>query len=397
MPNTTLVFHRADGSVSSTQTTDGDGRVETTITAGAMVTVPLSTSPVNTLATLAGLEPGDDLVFREPETLGPIALGTAAVTLPGDLAGAVRYVVDTGCDRRATTDGSLGTVLNVQDTCTTSGNTFHVVATAYDSSDELVAYSALLDNTVGTDVDVTLPAWSTELKIVPVTIENAPVEAPAAGAARLLAYIDEIGFAVDSLNIGFFGNGTSHIDVALPGIAEGFYGALGVFYGSGITTQPDSLAISFHDRKTQIPGEIRLDASAGMLPRIYDYALDTTDPARPVVSFASDRPLEPADLTVYVLATASHYWLVAAPPTREAFRYPELPDELAELRPNANASAIHEMIVADSDYVADFDEIRQVHGLGFLLTLSDTPPPNPTGADTVTEVALAGSDLASEL
>jgi len=391
-----IAFHEPDGTPTTVAVTNADGRVTGTITEGGMATIALRPSA---LATMAGIQPGDELLFQETPAPPLEILGTVDVALPGvAVPNAVTYLLDVGCYAASSSDNAFFVSLNVARRCTTSAGTFSVLATAYSSGGQLMGYNlarGLSVPTLGATVTVDLGGWTTDLKELPVEFSNADAEALAAGVAQLEIYLDGIPFAINSQNIGFFSSGTSKMTILIPPESEGVRGAWGVFYGAGLT-EPESLGVSFRDYVESLPASVQIDV-AKMPARISDYTFDTTDPNRPKVTFTAHGSLAGADLAVFLVASTSAYWLVASPPGATHFRYPELPEELSAWRPNASTSTAHEMFVVDSDYIAGYDDARINFGLGMMMNVTDRPPPNPAGGDSITEIILAGNTILSQL
>ena len=94
IPSATVLIHRATGVFERAEVTDGAGQLTATMPAGATVTVMwVSADALVTLRSVVGVQDGDSLYLTHPlnipaATATPTPAGTASFTLPGTFGGA---------------------------------------------------------------------------------------------------------------------------------------------------------------------------------------------------------------------------------------------------------------------------------------------------------------------
>lgn len=354
-----------DGSFASLVTSDSTGLATIEVVPSSMVTLeaieavlPAGGQTAPQLFTVAGIQPGDQLVFGSPDGT---TIGTSTeidVTLPGAVTNATSYRLGTGCNGTTSTTSATDTVsVFHDDTCATNV----LVAAARDDEGVLLAWT---ETTIPVPIPpiLTLPAWQTSLATGSITATNfaEPAQvtiAPLIGEGEFSAAGADVlvdGATTFPLPAGF-GDRWS-ITTNLPVVPA--TGEQTVLTGTFTTQVVD-----------QFPTDVVVDAGDG-LPLLGNFGLDTTAADRPLMSWTSAANLSDADTGLVLYAwdstASSGQWFVYVPPGTGSFQFPELPDTHAQLRPDAEAFEALVLFV-DLSYVNGYDVVRATPGLDYLL------------------------------
>lgn len=373
----TAIFHDANGSVARITTSDASGNVTASVPASAKVTLIMKDTEPYELVTF-GVQPNGSLVFQQPGAPSPAPVGTVDVSYTAADPIPALYVVDVGCDSATSTNLALPT-LNLDTSCLTIGNTFHVQATAYDAAGNLLAVNQQVENdapTGGGNTTVTLGPWVTNFDTLDWSLTNIPAEATAVGVRDLSLFMDGIAFDMRFENEatpsggGVYNRGGS----ILPGmqaLAGSWYAKYDGIDGSA-TSETAMRRYTLDDVPTQIDIDLAIQAP----PAPSRYAIEG-DPDRPVIVLETVDSL--TGDTVVVEANDPHSnWInvyavgsVLRSNTRLEVMLPELPEEFAAMRPTA--SAIAPIWLLDFSALAGHADVVSQIGIGPLTTSKIDP------------------------
>lgn len=372
-----IVFHRPDGSAQELAVTDAAGKASAVITEGALVTVARfqpGTSNRYVLTTIAGVEPGDNLVLAEP--VGSPLTGFGAVSFPGPVDGASSYRVDASCTAAFADEGYVSPLAMpvVSPAC---GASFDTVAIARAPGGALLAYATALGVPItgeapSQSATVTLGPWQTEFGALDLDVTSVP-----AGGTFVYATLSP-----RRNGRTFFQSGSGDAaDVETLGSAS-----LALWYPPALATSARLFAtVEYgpypHDGtgwvvEADAPLAPRsLDLATILPPRLSGAALVAGEGGALVASWQQAAP-DPS-LDAIVVSTSwtgddgEHLWTaVAAPAT--SFVFPALPPELSAFAPSAVAPpagfGVTAYDVAGTDGYAAFKATR----LGVLYDEPET-------------------------
>ena len=231
LPGVDVVFHTSDGTVAELIATDSNGQVTSQVKSGAMATIVLDDVSASLLT--IGVSPNNDVTIQIPATTVPDALGSVNVEIQATVGAAAEYYISVGCDEVLVTNLGLIPLLSLDESCATPGNTFYVVATAYDASGALIAFNHMVENTLPAGT-VTLGAWRTDFQAVPVSFTNLPDEALAAGLNEPSVAMDGIEFALHEEIFGLNNSGTISFTLNVPADMQGLTSGFALLYGTSL-------------------------------------------------------------------------------------------------------------------------------------------------------------------
>ncbi|MEZ4367103.1 MAG: hypothetical protein R2939_12590 [Kofleriaceae bacterium] len=125
----TVLFHRADGSLAATATTDDDGRASADLAAGDAITVVRVRADGADLTTILAVAPDDHLAIGRRRYYEWTDEEAARFTL-ASAAGATSYAVYAPCSQATATGGSTEVTVTMNDRC---GATYDAIAVAFDA------------------------------------------------------------------------------------------------------------------------------------------------------------------------------------------------------------------------------------------------------------------------
>jgi len=343
-----VVFHDPAGNVLSSAKSDAAGKVAARIPDGGMVTVAYGSS-IQRLVTVVGVKPGEGLIVGEKEDEGEDGntLVRARVTLPGRWPEAARYVVSLGVAVSEVPDPTQPITLSVLERLVVKGR-FAVLAEAVAPSGEAVAHAFTWAEAgdAGT-ADVSLPAWSTDVRAFEVELANAT------GVVH-----GELGMVTAGSN-RFLRPRRPASERGLRFLVPEPLGDEAALRIEAAWSPDDRAGVA---RRRHLEPKMRVDLGAELFPRVSrPSVVRGADPARPSVTWSVAEARAGADALVVRLkwpATGEHEWTIVLPPaTRAPFRLPALPPVLATWRPDARAILAAVGLVDSSEYEG-YDEVR---------------------------------------
>ena len=352
-----VVFHDATGAVLETKLTDASGKAKSTGALPAMASALLSSGGDRQIVTWTGLENGDDLVVREPESSESL-LAQYAVTLPGpfDVAGLTRY------DTRASDCSGF-----IQETSGTielyrycaPNDTSSVLVRAIDPDNQVVGHSFKKANAVPTDgstLAVATGAWTapTTVTVTATNTQGQDVSVDLLEIADGHGYADGFDHPVE--------NGSATFATA-TGFSDALQATIGLW--------PDSLGSMQTIAKRVAPGPtIQIDATQ-VLPAITSANIDfEANPRRPVLTWASSSTAA-ADgglirLQHWGASENRHLWTFVVPPGSTTVTAPAMPVEANDYLPDVDAGPIDwmtpEVVFIESDVFPTYKEFRRQQG-----------------------------------
>jgi hypothetical protein len=358
VPSQPVIFQDSAGEVVDFFPTDALGRAEADLFPGSMVTFAVFGADNIHVVTIAGVEPGDELVVGATEAPWAEWLGSIEVVLPGDVPGTATYDVFFGCGPVAKLPTSdLKATRDITRWCAPNGSTA-VIAVAFDSDGGALAQSYAIDvvPTVGMLTTVTLPPWSTSWDDLSLNVDGAP---PGIGS---------VGAKVDWTwqGVSYFGRGAGADTTGEP-VALGFQRPAG--FGDGLHYSPcayfgtgGASGVRIADRSTSLPGRIiDVDLSPG-LPEIAEARITPATDGRPTVSMIPVGAVN-ADLGAVNLfwtdGDTNVVWRVYLPPDQTELRLPAVPEFLAVLRPTALATfELPQVLFYETDFIAGYRDFK---------------------------------------
>lgn len=348
-----VLFHDAEGRLRARAVTDPDGRATATVRSGAMATAyrfQPGTLDSHVLATVAGLEPGDEVPVRV-WMAGKVPSGTASATVAGSVGGANDYHLDLGCSSGRADAADAPIPFSLYADCPSSGR---AIAVAFGGGARL-AYA--LAGPAPLADGVTLGPWRTDFGVLEVNVAGAPAGATSIGG--VLEYQE---------------GPTRFQQIGVGGAVSNCCGQSPSFT---LATMPDAANEAFVSVQASGPGfggwfggyVSRL----GPLPAS-PYAVDlATLPARPealvlagprarrVLSWAlaaAPAGAVTADATVLDVSTdhpgSLYSWTAIVPPGATRFTFPELPADLDAALPPAGTPSSFGVQRLDLEAIAGY-------------------------------------------
>lgn len=365
MAGRAVVFQGADGRVLATARSGADGKATGPMPSGGMITVAYGTS-LRQLVTIAGVEPNDVTLVGEDENdeeAPGVTSAIASVHLPGAQRGAARYGIDLGVGATGLVDAGAPLRLPVMRRYLDPDGRFEVLGLAYDADGGAIAYSERRVTAADAgDTEVTLAPWRSDWREQ--RIELTHPEGYATVKADLALHRGEARFD-HRLSAPVTGPVTSLAFAVAPGL-----GTTATYRVEAMAGAPSSGRLVLVRRAAAMPTTVRLDLAEG--PRVAAPELATSvDRARPVLGWKTEGDAASAHALVLQLSwpeTKEHVWTVLAPPgTRPGFRFPALPDELADWRPDARTPRPAVALASASAY-GGYPDVKKkwIHLLGEL-------------------------------
>ena len=356
--NVRVVFHDASGAVLETKLTDANGKAKSTGALPAMASALMAVGSQHEIMTWTGLEDGDDLVVREPDTYeSEERIGTYQVTLPGpfDDTGTTRYDLRVG-DCSGSWQGEGPATVSLYRFCV-PGDKSSVLVRALDPNYQIIGQSFKKANPVPTDggtVDVVTSAWAPP-STVTVTATNTPVDQSI--DVDLLEIADGYGYA-DGFSHSLE-NGSAIFHTA-NGFAEALQSTL-YFYG-GSSRQMIT-------KRVAAGPTIEFDASQ-VLPLLETAEISGTDSRRPVISWTGNTAGTDGGLVrvdFFGAEGGNYHWTFVVPPGSTSVTAPAMPAEADSFLPPATDAGPEafqwpELVFVEADVIPTYKEFRRMQG-----------------------------------
>lgn len=381
-----VLLHAQDGTFKSQTVTDPSGIALLDASAGDMVTVANTDGMYYDLYTITGVEPGDVLPFEVGFSEQVTPIGTLSVSMSGAYGRASNHTAWTGCSQGTLSAGAPA-VLDIYDDCVNSNGAIDLIVTAEGTAGEILAtYVATALPTNGGSV--TVDAWDdTALTAMSVEVANPPL-----AATQVNVQVDLRRNGVQYWLSGMDGSvvppDLTPVTINVP---AGFFQAIDVtsdYYGSLTSGQLRERFVS-----DTWPATVAADFS-GMLSEITAVAVDTSNAARPAVSWSTAAGATEYDATLVSVAwseTSSLTWsLMLAPETQVPLSLPEIPATLPGHQPQAyQVQPTAHVELVDYSFLAGYRAwLTRVGPLEFAYSAEDFWPQAPatsrrTRADSI--------------
>ena len=387
--NVRVISHDATGAVIGDAKTDATGKV-VMATAPSIVTVLTTANSSSFPVTFFAVADGDNLVVRVPSiAVEQAPIGQYSVTItPPATAPIAAVVAGNGCSG-TTSDTSAPILVDLLPNCV--GATNAVLADGSDLNGGRVGFAfkkgVAKPAAAAPAVDVVLNAWTApgDTKL---TVLNTPPSSSLAGDLYMIA--NGAAFPVYG-STGLLDEGGRHFATA-TGFAEAYQSSIqanssasGRFAETAIvrraaTTAPATLVLPDVDM-------------AGALPLITAAAIDSTTPARPVVTLTSGALTAVdgcyASLTWLDATDTTATWTFVLPPSAVAtFTVPALPADAASFAPVAQTT-IGDAVFFEATQVPGYKETKAFPVTPRTrLDLLNTSLPLP--ADGIVRITLLG-------
>lgn len=320
------IFHDADGKVLNQIKTSADGLAVADVPEGGMVTLVTDRFPDNSaeLVTVVGVTPGETYRWNKGGIIEPL---TVQITAGGEFPGAASYDYDFGCTAFTSTEAVALLTID-QSHCAASSPMTDVLVSARDPAGVLLAHQhAVVPPLVDGSVVRLDGDWATEQRTIEIRSERPE---PNQLWMTVSAWLRASGPG------GFAGLYSDPIDLWAPEVpllwtVPAFGDSLQYF------VQVDGLGGALYSSARWLDTianfEVQLDFPAAVEPRL---VARTGQPARPDIEW--NAPGGGADVITLQLFTAAPSrlgWRIYVPADRTALQLPELPEDLAAVRPNS--------------------------------------------------------------
>ncbi len=320
------IFHAADGRVLHQIKTAADGIAVADVPEGGMVTMVTDRLPDGSaeLVTVVGVTPGESYLWNKGGFFEPL---TVQITAGGEFPGAASYDYDFGCTAFTSTEAVALLTID-QSHCAASSPMTDVLVSARDPAGVLLAHQhavvpPLMDGSVvRLDGD-----WATEQRTIEIRSERPdPNQLWMTVSAWLKA----------SSPGGFAGLYSDPIDLWAPEVpllwtVPAFGDSL--FYFAQVDGLDGAVYQSARSLDTIADFEVPLDFPAAVQTQL---VARTGQPARPDIEW--NAPGGGADVITLRLFTAAPPrlgWRIFVSADRAALQLPELPEDLAAVRPSS--------------------------------------------------------------
>jgi hypothetical protein len=340
-----VVFHEGDGRVVSSVKSGADGKASGEVHEGGMVTVLYGTS-VRHLMTITGVEPGDELVVGEKdndEAEPGETIAKAKVTLPGPHPKATKYAVTLGLGSTEVGDPTAAHPMPVLKRFLLEKKKFPALGLAFDAQGEPAAYAfawGALDNEPKEggptpDVNVRLPAWSTDWREHSFALSNPPTGFTQ-GRATLGIVSGEDRFERGQREFTLDPQDASSTKPTLRFLVPRPLGETAIHRIELQSASGDRAVVARRVKK--LPSETAVDLRKELLPHVANMITHSPSAGRPSLKWTIKGDAGAADATVLQVAwpeTREHVWTIVLPPkTKTSFELPSLPDTLKEWKPD---------------------------------------------------------------
>ena len=374
VPGVDVIFHDSTGGVIGQGVTDNAGRVSQVVPPDAMATLVFDSIDEDPeLATMAGIQPGDQITFQVPFESDVDTVGQVTVNLPGAFSGALAYQVSIGCNTVTTFDPTQPVTIDILDSCPQDGDLFDVVAVAATPPfDEPNAHAVATDvsrNTTGT-TNVDLTSWGTTFSEKTLTITNKPSPSTTV-LSQFWIVRNNFPSVVGSRMIPLPGSSGSTTFIYPPNFAE--FVSYQVTRTEGQPGSGPQAASFLTDRIQESSADtITVDLQDDLLPLMQSINVDSANAARPSVSWSFPGNIGRVDLGVMTLAwdaspTRQLEWVVFFPPSNSGpFQFPSLPSSQQSLVPTNPQSYEVGLGLGDFEQVAGYDEFKGLVSSDFV-------------------------------
>jgi len=356
-----VVFHEPDGAIAGQAMTDSFGTATGTVRSGAMVTIAVDSK---NLVTITSVAPGDHLILKTAKPFDNSAYGTVMFTASAEANGKSFYRTEVGSDNYVTTANvttGADRVFDLKAGNRDAGGRIHVVSTAYNASNQIVAYSSKLDlvPTQNGATNVSLGGWLTDIVNIQVLLSGAPTDA---SLLTIDSANERSGFQFAPCR--FAGTDSAPVSGGGASVTVPYLGSFGDFVQTKANlTFPSAAKTTFTwMRRVPRPAGNYVITASDMPPRLTSVMLDTANPMRPSAHWTSSATK--GDAIVARMSWGDNsggtfYWYAYAPPDAAEVTFPVVPSALAGQSPGQSSTSYGVQVIHhDLEPLAGYDAFR---------------------------------------
>ncbi len=355
-----VAFHDGAGQLVAETVTAADGGASSGAVAVAMVTAVV---PGGKLASIAGLEPGDEVVLGMPAAVSAV-VGTASVSSSVAVPNTADYVVELGANAAMTADLTVPAEVEVKAHATRASGTFSVLAHAWDDGGVPIAYAYAREQALveGAATEVVLSDWTTQFGEIFVSVKDSPAQLYGV-IARAAPVADDVAYYALNPPISIM---PAMTNTFLFGIPTEF--GESVEYVVFLQHYEDGLGSGLVVRDSTRPNEVLVQAPS-LLPRVKGVKVAKEAGVGYVVGWEADEALAAADGVLVSLACGGAIWTVLAPADAGGLALPLPPASLEGPGFGECASAATaEVTFVDADFIPDFGTLKREWGPRVMST-----------------------------
>jgi hypothetical protein len=351
-----VVFHDSTGAVVETGATDNLGAATGPMTAGGMMTVKLDVGGSFLAQTVAGLDPGETILFGTEADPVVTSVGDVEIQILESFAGADHYEVDFGCGGNVfVTEPPVPTTTTLFEDCLGDSGLASAIATARDIDGNILAIATATDIMLGSAATiVSFARLAAAFETYTLDVTGAP--------AASEAIETELRLRRDGLTF----EGQQASGPLAAGTSTAIVFAEPMSFGNGVevltslsydATSPGSFSVAVH-RVDSTSRTFALDLSTELLPRVFGSSVAVG--ADTVVSWSTASPSDADAIVVRVLLDAPDSgWSILVPPsTPSPLELPALPQGFL---PSVSAAEPPAVIYLELEPIADYAAFRDVY------------------------------------
>lgn len=361
------VFHDPDGNALAYETSDEDGLLSIDVPSGAMMTVTSENGNSRSLLTIVGLQPGDEINLNTPadSAISPQQVGQLSITVDTAIENVSNYDFRLGYGGLGASNIDSPITGVIYDRDLTDTGTINVlgIASGFGERYGFASFEdvALVEAGVTT---LNVATWREDWTTLTINAFNAPESTRRVGV-EYAQLVDDLTYDGDGDARTMAANGSESFvfENVIPDFGQRLGYMAEVFYGE--RDYVDGFT-AFMTAENSQPTAVDLDLTATMLPRIWNVALATTDPIRPVVTWSAGSDISGADVLFVVVEWIWNgyewdWWVVLPPEYPSSFQLPELPRELVQWQLNSGATWVDDPWVGyvENSEIQGFDEVRR--------------------------------------
>lgn len=366
VPNIPVIVTHPDGSIGARGTTDAAGRVTLEVQPGSWVTAifRVTTTPARAIVkTIAGVEPGDELVINGIGTSVPPTSAPFTYAWPALPAGATYATVTDRCGRYATVSGTSVAARTEPYCAGASGALFLAISTVTG----LHSYAHLPSVARVPGETYTAGPWQ-PAGTLPITVTDLPPQTTA------LAWLDVGGLVPGDVQAN--GSGSHNLPpvggaatVTVPWPPPVTRAHVMVSFGHVPSQVVQTLQV-----RTDAAGSVSVSAGA-LLPFITTPA--TADLAARTIAWTQTAGAPPDGIHLELWHPTAD-WIMLVPPGATQYAFPRMPPDVADAVPPTTGSA-----VAAYAYLLEYDHVTSYRAMRHLPDAARIEHPHPYGAARV--------------
>jgi hypothetical protein len=349
VPGAAVVSHDSTGAPIATFTTDASGEVGIPNAGVDMVTV--IDDGAAQLYTAFGVKPGDHIVIPSYAIINN--LGTVSVTLTAE-PNAVYYSVLIGTDAASATVTTAAVPVMVTSSDVGADGNVNVIAFARDADYNMLGFATatVAAPALGVTTPVSTGAWNANLSQFELMVSGGAgigdIENTTSGQA-----IDGVDFAPPTRST------TSYLYWNTVPALGGYVEYSGQFPYAAVMGSS-----RFYAKRLAASATTDTIVESQLLPGLLATTANTTDIARPTLTWAASASVTTADGVILNTQYQQGQWAFMVPTSQTSVRFPELPAALSSWTPTATVSMPYAVVI-DTSYDAGYGDFRN-DGFGLV-------------------------------